>query len=338
VSGRGLAFAALCIVCASIAIGYVLLAGQRAESAARAALAEPAASAETLAAMRATPHLLYLQTQGDAYRRLAAADLGTEQGSRYLTTVQCQRMYFAAGRGLCVGDNPLGGAFLFDQDFKQGVALPSNGLPSRARVSPDGRYGAVTVFVQGHSYAEGGFSTATTLVDMASGGIVGDLEQFAVFKDGSRLEAPDFNFWGVTFARDSNRFYATLATGGVTYLIEGDIAAREARVLRENVECPSLSPDNTRLAFKKRVSNVPGPVVWRLHVLDLGTGVETPLAETGNVDDQVEWLDDDSVAYSLPDEGPPATIRPDLWTVPADGSGAPSLLRTGAMSPVVVRP
>ena len=38
----------------------------------------------------------------------------------------------------------------------------------------------------------------------------------------------DFNFWGVTFARDGNRFYATLGTGGKTYLVEGDVAARQA--------------------------------------------------------------------------------------------------------------
>ena len=75
------------------------------------------------------------------------------------------------------------------------------------------------------------------------------------------------------------------------YLIEGSLITKEARTVRENVECPSLSPDNTRLAFKKRVSNAPGPVVWRLYSLDLATGVETRLAETRNVDDQVEWLD-----------------------------------------------
>ena len=44
----------------------------------------------------------------------------------------------------------------------------STGMPSRARVSPDGRYGAVTLFVTGHAYADRGtFSTQTTLIDMA---------------------------------------------------------------------------------------------------------------------------------------------------------------------------
>ena len=51
------------------------------------------------------------------------------------------------------------------------------------------------------------------------------------------VTAVDVNFWGVTFARDSDRFYATMATGGKTYLIEGSVsrphgegAARERRV------------------------------------------------------------------------------------------------------------
>src|SRR5207244_621595 len=128
-------------------------------------------------------------------------------------------------------------------------------------------------------------STQTTLIDMASGATLGDLEQFSIWRDGARFQAPDFNFWGVTFARDSNRFYATLGSGGRTYLIEGDLTAREATVLRENVECPSLSPDDSRLVFKKRVERSgPGPVVWRLHLLDLATMVETPLVETHSVD------------------------------------------------------
>src|SRR5207253_2724047 len=43
------------------------------------------------------------------------------------------------------------------------------------------------------------------------------------------------------------------------------------------------------------------------------------------------------VMYFLPDEGPPATIRPDLWSVPADGSGAPQRLQIAAFSPAAVR-
>ena len=75
------------------------------------------------------------------------------------------------------------------------------GVPSRARVSPDGRYGATTVFVTGHSYAStGAFSTETLIIDLATGQSLGNLEEWKVEKDGQTIDAPDVNFWGVTFA------------------------------------------------------------------------------------------------------------------------------------------
>jgi hypothetical protein len=195
----------------------------------------------------------------------------------------------------------------------------------------------MTVFVTGHSYAEGGFSTETTILDAESGTVVGTLEQFAVIRDGVRVQAPDYNFWGVTFARDSNRYFATLGTAGKTYLVEGDVAARQMRVLREGVECPSLSPDNTRLAFKKQVGTG-GRIHWQVAVLDLATMHETPLAsEPRNVDDQVEWLDDGHVVYGLPREASPPTAATDVWVLAADGSGAPQRLVGQAWSPAVLR-
>jgi dipeptidyl aminopeptidase/acylaminoacyl peptidase len=184
----------------------------------------------------------------------------------------------------------------------------------------------MTEFVAGHSYAEAGFSTLTTLIDMPTGRIITDLEKFEVFRDGTRIASPDFNFWGVTFARDSNRFYATLGTGGKTYLVEGDVSARRARVLRENVECPSLSPDNKRIAFKKRDGSLG---MWRLHILDLATLEDRPLeAETRIIDDQVEWLDDNQILYRW---------GQDVIVVPTDGSAPPRIFLARASSPAVVR-
>jgi Tol biopolymer transport system component len=97
-----------------------------------------------------------------------------------------------------------------------------------------------------------------------------------------------------------------------------------------NVECPSLSPDGTRIAFKKRVSgNLSAP--WRLYVLDLATLKETPLAETRSIDDQAAWLDGDTVMYQVPNpEGY------DIWEVPADGTGTPKILIHDGDSPAVV--
>lgn len=152
-----------------------------------------------------------------------------------------------------------------------------------------------------------------------------------------RFQAEDFNFWGVTFARGGDRFYATLSTAGKTYLVQGDMAAQEGRIIAENVECPSLSPDGTRIVYKKRVGGGGlDPVIWRLHLLDLATLTSTPLAETRNIDDQVEWIDDRHVLYSYQDDDTASASRPDLWQLTLNGS-APRLMRTGAMSPSVIR-
>jgi hypothetical protein len=181
------------------------------------------------------------------------------------------------------------------------------------------------VFVFGHSYADASFSTQSTIIDMVNGTTIAELEQFAVFRDGTEIFSADFNFWGVTFAPDSNVFYTTLRTNGQTYLVKGDVAAQEVHIVYDNVECPSVSPDGTRIAYKKRVGDLGQ---WRFTVLDLATMVETPLAETESVDDQLEWVDDHLLAYGKAGS---------IWTVPSDGTGSPTLLVPDALSPSVVR-
>jgi len=239
----------------------------------------------------------------------------------------CQRVYYAGGRGICMGVAPSGveyTASIFDSKLQVLETIPLTGLPSRARVSADGKLGAMTLFVGGDSYVESAtaFSTRTSIIEMATGKTVASLEQFDVTKDGKPFDAVDFNFWGVTFAADPNRFYATLATGKHHYLVEGDLAARSLRVLRDGVECPSLSPDGKQIAFKSRVGKGDN---WRLHVLDLATLADHPTAETRSVDDQAEWLDDGTLVYSDGEN---------VYTVPADGSGEEQLLVPDAASPV----
>ena len=129
---------------------------------------------------------------------------------------------------------------------------------------------------------------------MRSGDSIADLETFTVSDHGRVVDAADVQFWGVTFARDSDTFYATLATGGKTHLIKGSVSGRTAEVIHDNVECPSLSPDGTRIGYKKLVGD---EGKWRFHVLDLATGADVALAETRSVDDQLEWLDDRNLLY-----------------------------------------
>lgn len=246
---------------------------------------------------------------------------------RRSSDLACERVYYAGGRGICMGVASSGvdyTAKVFDNNFQTVNTIDLTGLPSRARVSSDGHYGAMTVFVAGDSYLGNStaFSTRTTILDMTDGRQIGQLEQYKVTKDGKPFDAVDFNFWGVTFAKDPNRFYATLATGDHHYLVEGDIATESMRVLRDGVECPSLSPDNRQIAYKSRIGTENR---WRIHVLDVKTLNDHPVAENRSIDDQVEWLDDTTLAYS---DGT------NVYTVPADGSGEPQLLVKDATSPV----
>ncbi|MER6434615.1 hypothetical protein ABT272_44875 [Streptomyces sp900105245] len=189
---------------------------------------------------------------------------------------------------------------------------------------------AWTVFVSGDSYAGTKFSTRTSLLDTQTWTLTNSLESYQIMKDGHPYKVSDVNFWGVTFI-DDRKFYATLATANRTYLVRGDTFTRKVRTLHANVECPSLSPDGTRIAYKKRVSDQRSTAPWRLYILDLSTMRETPLAEHRSVDDQVIWMDGRTLAYVLPGD-----VGTDLWTVPANGGGKPLRLLDSALSPAFI--
>jgi WD40 repeat protein len=328
-SARRLAIFGALVVACLVAASVAVIAGARDGSSAGPAAA---GARELLPSARAEqrPMVLY-RDAAKGPGRVAIARLGRVPARASAAPLSCDRSYFAGGRGICLAR---GSGFaagyevkVFGSDLRVRHEVGVEGVPSRARVSPDGRYGSVTLFAAGHSYANAGeFSTLTVLIDLERGVRVADLEEFDISHDGRQVTAVDMNFWGVTFARDSDRFYATLATGGKTYLIQGSVSRRTARVLHENVECPSLSPDGTRIAYKRRSASEKRP--WRLTVLDLATMRETPLAELRSVDDQAEWLDDGTVLYGL--DG-------DVWRVPADGTGEPQRFQADAGSPAVVR-
>jgi hypothetical protein len=248
-------------------------------------------------------------------------------GVRRISKLSCERVAFAGGHGICLSQarslpTPTYEARLFDADQKVTGKISVPGSPSRARVSPDGRYAASTTFVGGDGYANpGAFSTRTRVYDVAAGESLGDLEDYKVTQNGKTIDKADFNFWGVTFTGQGAQFYATLGTGDHHYLIKGDAMAKTATVIRDGIECPSLSPDGTRIGFKARVGK---PFKWRFHVLDLETGKETALTETRSVDDQIAWLDNRRLAYGVGEE---------VMEVPADGSAAPRRLLASASNP-----
>jgi hypothetical protein len=194
---------------------------------------------------------------------------------------------------------------------------------------------STTTFVAGHSYSGSSFSTET-IIRRDSGDVVGSIEEFSTTVDGQPLTTVDRNYWGVTFV-DDETFYATAAstTLGKTWLVKGSISERTMTSIRSDAECPSISPDHTRVAYKTRHGNR-APGQWRIAVYNLATGHETSTAETRSVDDQVEWLDDSTVLYALPREGSEDAVS-DIWQVRADGAGSPSFFIPQATSPAVVR-
>ena len=311
-----------CALVAAFAVVSAVLAQRKTETA-------PAARTAQLA----RPYLVFRSLNKNAgpahLGELTSTPAADPGATRRPTGRLCERVYAVATGGICIArSRSLIGAYeaqVLAPDGRVRHKVRLDGVPSRARVSADGRYGATTTFVSGDSYAKPGeFSTRTLIIDMRRGEAIADLETFTVSHNGRVVDAADVQFWGVTFARDSDRFYATLATGGKTYLITGRVSTRTARVIHDNVECPSLSPDGTRIGYKKLV----GDGAWRFHVLNLTSGADVALAETRSVDDQLEWLDDRNLLYHAGD---------DIWTVPADGSGTARRYLAHADSPAVVR-
>jgi hypothetical protein len=313
----------------------------RAEGAAPRESTRAEGPASTARGERATT-LLYFRANslGDNHGKLSVAALDALDRPRYSTALVCDRVHFAGGKGICLASDrglfPSFSAVKFEAQLRGGWTIKLNGFPSRVRVSPSGRLAAVTAFITGHSYASLSFSTETTIIDVDRGEVLTDLEQFSVSRNGAVFQAPDFNYWGVTFAHDENRFYATLWSLAKTYLIEGDLARRTANVIYEWVECPSLSPDNTRIAFKRRTGMIGGPVSWQISLLDLKTLTETALGETRSVDDQVEWLDNEHILYALSENGQSSGATADIWALPTGPDGSPQLFLKGAFSPAVV--
>jgi hypothetical protein len=261
-------------------------------------------------------------------------ELSASGGVRQVGELECKRVYaIDGGDGLCLtrAANDIGyDGVVFDDGFDERARFVVHGVPDRARISPDGRYGAYTAFdvasAEGYFASTSEFEVTTRIFDMRSGRSLVSLESLELEdREGRPLEAADRQLWGVAFA-GGDRYYATLATGDDHLLIEGRVGSDSARVVARDVECPALAPDGRRIAYKRRIGDSNR---WRLHVRDLSSGSDIALAETRSIDDQPEWLGDDVVLYS--DDRA-------LFAVAADGSGGPRLLARRATSPVGLAP
>jgi hypothetical protein len=144
-----------------------------------------------------------------------------------------------------------------------------------------------------------------------------------------RIEAP-VDIASVTFAEDSDHFFATLSTSRERYLVSGSIRERRLTTFSIGMTNEALSRDGRRLIVKTATGDRGR---WQIGVLDLESWQVQPLNHgTRSIDDQIEWLDDDHVVYhDIVENGT------GIWKLAINGTSAPELLVRDAYSPAVSR-
>lgn len=256
-------------------------------------------------------HMLLVRNAGrDAPNRidLVLFDPASKQvKARHPTTLVCERVHLARQSIFCLGTPKARGAsaraayrvtdLALREDFA-GSAMRGVTV-SRARVAPNGAYAAATTFVTGHAYTLGAdvFSTEALIIDLTQRSVLlPTFDLWSVMHDNKPVNARRVNFWGITFSpQDADLFYLTASLGNKAYLARGSLKNRRIDLLKADIECPSFSPDGSRLAFKKRK----GLSGWVPAMLDLTTFSETVFASNRNVDDQIEWLDNHTLIYEV---------------------------------------
>ena len=103
-------------------------------------------------------------------------------------------------------------------------------------------------------------------------------------------------------------------------------------VVYENATCPEVSPDGSTLVVKERRGDF-----FQLVAIDTATGARRDLAESRSVEDQVEFLDNSTIIYGLPNEAEGTEAQPawDVWALNLNG-GAPQLIIPFADSPAAI--
>lgn len=268
---------------------------------------------------------------GDEYGMVGYID---PSGERHITELECDRVDLNEAGGICLsataGLAGTGRGLLLEPSLNPTTRFGVNN-PSRAAVSPDGAVVAWTGFTSGHSYAqEGGFSTTTQLISVDRG-IAADLERiFSTYRNDALVTALDRNFWGVSFV-DSDLFYATMGTiNHGTEIVAGRVSNSRLDVVAANASCPEVSPDGKTIVAKEQRGDV-----FQLIAIDLETGGRRDLGETRSVDDQVEWIDNSTILYGMPNPEEGTTAQPafDIYALNTAPGSSPQLIVPFAESP-----
>ncbi len=278
---------------------------------------------------------------GDDYGRLAVRN---PDGSRQLFDRRCLRVHVAANRGVCLSqdESVLAAAFRTEFFSLASTDLPevrsyASPLPSRARLTPDGLVASTTGFVSGTSYSDIGGETETivTIDKVEERSALVGLVQFEVLSDQPGYDAADRQFWGVSFA-DNDAFYVTGFFGDEPEILTGSVSRKTLEPTGYIGSCPSISPDGRHLVFKEALPDGS----FALAVVNIATGEQWTLGETRSVDDQVEWLDDDTILYAIhPDGDDGGAVQPqfDIWMLDIAAGSEPELFLPAADSPAVLR-
>lgn len=293
--------------------------------------------------------LVVSRLPGDDYERLAVVD---DEGGRVLLPISCARAHASAGTLLCLQARdsvvPSWEAVAIDldtPDLTETVRRPA-ALPSRARVDPLGAQIAYTEFVSGHSYTQTGEFSTRTIVYGLEGDELSVADNLVVDSADAVYSSEDRNWWGVSFLPDgSGDYLVTFGSQDTVEVHHYDAAQNVTVPIDGSGSCPSVSPDGLFMVYKRidfdravlGEEQGEGATV-ELVVHELATGQERVLPEDRFVDDQVEWLDNNTIVYALErDDG--ETIQPswDIWSLDLAPGATPQLLVPFASSPSVYR-
>ena len=179
-----------------------------------------------------------------------------------------------------------------------------------------------------------GFSTATRIREV-DGTDYGNLERFKLLLDGKQVAPVDRNVWGVTFADDDRPSTRPWRPAGRLPGPGRPGRPHPDRDPRRVAECPALSPDGSKVAYKiERRPGRPDPLDRRRPRPGHRQGGPARPTRPRSVDDQVQWLDDDTLLYGLPRDD--ETGVTDVWPVDTYPDAKPSLLIEDAWSPAVI--
>ncbi|MFT4595932.1 MAG: hypothetical protein ACI9TF_000169 [Paracrocinitomix sp.] len=276
---------------------------------------------------------------GEDYGRLAIRHI---DGTRTLLDRTCMRVHIATDHGVCLAENEgvvasFTTTFFRAENLNADIKSYASALPSRARISPGGTFSAVTAFVSGSSYADIGAETTTivTIDEIDSNQLLRGANQFTIASNEARFNNQNPQYWGVTFAADEDEVYITGFFGDMPEVMHGTLNNMTIEPTGWVGSCPSLSPDGETLVFKEMTADNN----FELVAVNLETNTKHKLGETRPVDDQVEWLDNDTILYALHPEGGDTAVQPefDIWMLDIAEGSEPELFLPNANSPAVAR-